>query len=397
VGGKHNKCCCAQGCEIARDHFDRDNANPPNGSWSVLSGEWEIASNRLRSITDGVIVTTKRQSAPTRVGKGYNSRVFVDLVIPATGTASWGVITAFTSLTDFRWIRLDYSAGYGGGQLTPTFYQRSGASDSVVIDTTTNPGGEVWTPSPGTNFPMVFCNANVEWSAAGSADQGDVIWQTCTAGGLTSLPTSPNGGVGFLFGEFDNWIYEIHWESRLDCQRCNCICLSEIDPDDYSCLPETLNLVVTQDGANTCPCIDGLELDLIQCDADTSGASPIRSVNTVKKTWYSDVFICQGETIWFKFSCTVGARASLEILTYPAKTGSAFYLELPLAIMPADAADSTCIPIVQVFKGLTTHPATCDILDGTGTPIGTGTGPAVCTECGAGTPTMPTWTVTVTV
>lgn len=331
-----------------------------------------------------------RQPRPERKDAGYNSRLTVDLVIPSSGNATYKIITAFTDENDYKWIKLEYNGS--NGRLVPTFYGSAGTSN-VVMDTTLYPGGEIWTPSPGTNFTMEFCNADVEWSLSAE----EVRWQTC-GGGLESLSTLSVGAVGFIEGEFDNFSYSIHWESDLDCEKCHCFCVEDSDDDVYKCIPETLSLRIEQDSPGTfdCSCVDDLELTLYQCyDPDTSGATPTFPKWPRKSLWFSDPFECEEETIWFIFQCpSQSSSATLSVVTYPSKTttGSAYYIAFPQSQQPNDATESTCVPFSMVFKNLTPSITTCDLPGG-----GTGTKAAVCAVCHNTTPTpVPTWTVYVT-
>ncbi len=394
-----NKDCCAESesCLITSDNFNRTDSTNLGVGWCEISGDWEIDNNQLNCLSEGIVLTTARQPPPTITGRGFNTRIVVDLVIPSSGDATYKIITAYRTSSDYNWVKLHYNSTTN--ELTPTFYSTAGTG-SVVMDTTTNPAGELWFPAPDTNFTMEFCNSNVEWVVTNVGTQGDVIWQCCEPCGLESLPASRVGGVGFLLGRFDNFSYHIHWESQPECDRCQCMC--DQDEDDYACIPEDLKLTVVQNspGTYTCPCIDGLELDLTQSDPDISGTDPVYNKTSRKDLWFSETFTCEGSRMWFILKCMSGTYATLSIVDYPTKdptVNAANYLFFPTYMQPRDEESSTCFPYSQVFHDLETEVTTCDLLDENETPIGTGTRPRVCTDCGESNPDpMPIWTVYVT-
>jgi len=386
-------CCCDAECEIGRDDFMRADANPPTGRWIVIDGEWEIIDETLRSIEDGIILTTYRQPPPRRGGNGYNTRFEVDLLIPAEGDAEFEVVTAYRNETDYSYIHFFYNSA--NGELIPTFYSSPG---NAVMDVTSHPEHDLWSATPGEPIRLVFCNAFAEWVVSGTGLQGDVIWQTCD-GGLNNLPSAPLGGVGFRKGHFDNWVYEQHWESRIDCDRCQCFCVTADDPDNYLCIPEVLLLTILRDGSlgpYTC-CVDGLELELYQSDPDVSGTDPVYNLTARKNLWYSQTFICNGERMWFILTCPVGVSSpTLSLVTYPQKITSAGSGALQIEPETEPLEGSSCNPMNLIYGPLTTVPVTCDVLDEFGNPIQTGFKPAACDFCTPDEPTTPTWTAYVT-
>jgi hypothetical protein len=382
---------------IGEDNFDRADANPPTGNWSVVSGEWEIDGNELNCITEGPLITTNRQRAPRRAGNGYNSRIVVDLVIPASGGAEWKIITAYRSSSDYNWIHLEYDGSTG--ELTPTFYLNA----SEIMSTTTHPGGELWTPDPGVNFTMEICCSFIEWTITNVGTQGDIIWHTCDDSGLTVLPTAPLGGQGLLFGRFDNWFHYIHWESDSACQKCQCFCVDPGNINNYKCLPETLHMVLTPDQVTPTCSLDDLELDLYLSEPDVSGASPVYNATPIRKRWYSDLFVCEGETLWFVLVCDNDYPMTLSLLAYPNldpdddTTNNVFIDNGTIAkLIPPISVD--CDPVSLDYGSLVSVGViTCDLLDGGGIPIGTGSRPLCCDGCWAdGEAPIPTWSVTVT-
>ena len=388
------RCCCAS-CTIGTDNFNRADENPVTGNWLEVGGNWEVDNEELNSLSDGPLITTLRQAAPVRTSKGYNTRIVVDLVIPASGNRDYGIITGYRGTggsDDYQWIKLSYNGTTG--ELSPSFYENP---SMVVMDRTTHPDAEVWTPSPGTNFTVEICASDVEWTVTNQ----DISWRSCFGSSLPSLPTAPAGGVGFLMGRFDNWEYYIHWESNATCPLCLCFCRNPSDIDDYSCIPDELTITITQDGSlnEPCPCLDDLTLQMYLSNPDSSGATPTYPLAANPKRWYSETFVCEGATFWFVLSCETDSGLTLTLLAYPNEDPTDPSTDYVLTDALTPATSITCLPISIVFSGaITSDVTTCDIYDNSipPIPIGTGTRLRACSECYADGPPNLTWTATIT-
>lgn len=385
-------CCCAD-CLVGEDNFDRADSNPPTGNWSVEGGEWEIENDELSNVSAGPIITTVIPPAPVEVGARYTSRIVVDLVMPASGDTEFGVICAYTSGSVYAWIKFSYNGTTG--ELSPTFYSDA---TTVVMDTTTHPGEDIWFCSPGTKYTFVICASDVEWTATNLGS--GIVWHTCHPIGLDTLAIGL-GAVGFLMGRFDNWEYYVHWESDKSCNRCECFCINPSDSDDYSCIPECLTLTVTRDDFDLECCIDDMVLELHLSNPDVSGATPVFNPSAQRKRWYSDIFECPGASSgkqWFVLSCDTDRPLALSLLDYPntdPTDAGAEPVFMDARVLPDTVS---CNPILLEYFGvLQGTVTTCDILDEFGTPIGTGTKVGVCDGCWPdGTEPQPTWSVTIT-
>lgn len=346
------RCCCGGACFIGEDDFERDDSNPPSGPWSVVSGEWEIKvdPNRpgnqiLSSITAGPIITTKRQPAPLNLGARYATITTFDIInIPASGTKTWGIICGFKDANNFDWVELTLRAS--DQRISPIFYRRTGGVDAVVADVTTNPQntfGAGFEPFFNQGTPLDFatfaiCYSTLEWSLGITDPSEDLKWTVCD-GGLDSMPALPYGTFGFLFGEFDNWYHDQHFESREDCFNCECLCAES--RTDKACWPDTLrltalagpgfryNTVPPDPPPEPCPEEDTGEWDidvlLHRCSspdasylsiptvpAYPSGAydtyvETIFPLDTGRFTWYSDPFESEGTYYWFVVHCQTDA------------------------------------------------------------------------------------------
>lgn len=248
------RCCCNPNCVICSDEFTRANSDPPSGNWNVVSGEWEISVNRLLNVSTGPILTTCRQQHSKRANTNYSIKVFFKCINIKTASV-YGVIVGYVDSSNFYWVQLDES----GGSLYPTFYHRIGGSDTLLMDIGTHPGGVGFPYSTEDgSWEGKICFSKVDWTvdaAAGGSyetppntgEEGIEIqgsetqWTyTSTTAVIGSLPSSPNGMVGFLMGDFDNWAFHYHWESIITCDYCSCFCRNPNDVDDYAQLPECL-------------------------------------------------------------------------------------------------------------------------------------------------------------
>ncbi len=346
------RCCCGPtSCLIGTDDFNRADANPPTGDWEVISGEWEIVGNKLECVTEGPILTTIRQGGPTSPGVGYHTRVTVSLVnYTYSGGGPWGIISAYTDANNFKWIKLEII----DFKLWPTFYNRAGGVDTVVADKTTHPGGEPWSPSPFAPFGMVFCNSDAEWVA----QSGSTYWSFCD-GGLSSLPADTSlGCVGFLFGDFDNWAFYYHWESKRICDQCTCFCF--VNNSDYKCMPDTICIEVIPDTEYECPEMDFRTATLFKVKPDTTiPESPIFDDSPEVEFWYSMPFTISELKLWWILACGPTGTVSLQLIGYPTLAIPGNYFDI--------VSPDSCDPFVATFYGLISVGTTCDLGGSTGT------------------------------
>lgn len=288
MGAKHNKCCCPTAtCLIGEDDFDRANENPVTGNWAELGGDWEVLDNELNSLSNGVLITTLRQSAPTVPGAQYSIVITVEIIDIVAGI--WEIICGYSSGSTYDSIRLTDD---GTGDIYPEFL-RNGVS---IMDKTTHPEGAPFQLSDG-KLQVNICYAESEWSIGSAISQ--TVWTACDEGGLASLPANPaHGMAGFYRGRFDNWTYSIHYDSNRSCFWCNCAC--RLSTTDTSCIPETLTLsLVPQDtyswsspSPGSCDPPSTLTVTLYQQIPDTTGAAPVygASKKTAQKfIWRSDL------------------------------------------------------------------------------------------------------------
>ena len=380
MGGRR-RCCCG-GCWEFLDNFNRASLG---ADWEVLSGAWNITSNELTCVTEGVLITTQRQQAPTR-GSRYNLRIEIDLIdFPSSGTRAWKIIVGFEDIDNFDFIVLDYDATTQ--DLIPTFWRRVAGADSKVLDPADFPGTPVWSgTAPGTASKIIFiCYAKLQWSASETVSVAG--WEVCD-GGKEDLPLDPDHGlVGFL-GEdgskFDNLIYQEHWESNTaanDCPKCACSCINQQDQDDFLCLPETLTGTLVPFSGPTCTELDNLAVTFRQASLDeTAGdfcedpATPFDD-RAQKEFWVSDLIEIPtngeqvGDTYYLRLRLTCNANEGYTVTTDCAEAN--FFVTNEVDV---DWSVSTCDPVLLVFPGWEVNSVPCS-------PPSPGRKPAGCGSC----------------
>lgn len=364
--------CCT--CLVFSDDFNRADNDDPGGNWNEVSGDWDIVSNVLEGITDGILVTTQLPHAPHRNNYAHSFFFTIDSV---GGTYSeWHVIVNYVDSNNFDWIKIAYDTdGY-----YPTFYTRSGGTDTAFLSKSTHPKGSGWTLESG-KLALQVCMADVEYLIQPTGAQAFNTWQTCERSPVSSLPSGGEGLVGFKKGAFDDASQYIHWEAQTNCNVCNCFC--QRTDEDYSCLPEELTLTLDSTagayswGFGSCSTPTQLSVTLYQQSPDTTGATPTfgASYKTPKKfVWLSDLLAgdpnstgpttIHGAKNWFALVCDEDKdRIYLAIFEYNNQdlnspvTPSALAAQFQSpdgTITQGNArfyevADSTCDPLSLVF------------------------------------------------
>lgn len=375
-------CCCPAPCLLHSDNFNRDDANPPTGRWVVVSGEWEIESDRLRSISQGPIVTTVRQPPSKRQNKDYSIRIYFKALNLADGD-TFGVICGYRSETDYSWVHFEVI----GTAIWPTFYDHQSGLNTVVMDRYSHPGGipfQVDTGGGLNTWNGKICYSLTDWTVDSgvSEESGYGIqnvgsehpWTVGDQGGQASLPPM-DGMVGFLFGEFDNFAFHQHWEAKVDCDFCSCLCINPNDVDDYIAFPEQLLVTfVPQFDPSAYPCsLNGATVVIHQVEIEGQ-----TYLSPTKKVWTNqdiETGTNTPEDLDVIFRCNAAAGNAEERFTLGLKTitlsgtfrygdGSIFVNSVPASYVIWE--ESTCDPINLVFGPLSVDPTTCETVEGGG-------------------------------
>jgi hypothetical protein len=376
--GAFGNCCCKD-CTIGTDDFNRADANPPTGDWSVVSGEWEIDGNQLEVVTEGPIVTTLRQRASTRPNTEYSIKMYF-LCKNVTEGSVFKVICGYENSNTFHWIELTRV----GTSMMPKFYSRAGGVDTLLMDIGTHPGGIGFpVDTSGNTFAGKICYSQDDWTldaGSGLGESGlglefqnsETQWTYTGEGGQGSLPTTL-GMVGFLFGDFDDFAFHYHWESRVPCDYCSCICRNPDDVDDYRQFPEELLLTfVPLFDPSTYPCeLNNATLILKQGEV----LSGTHELSPRKYLWTNDgpgddtpaslvaFFYCNNSTgpVETRFTLCIGIPGLSGTFIWGTTTGPVGY--------PCDNVDwseSSCVPLSLTFQPLSAGPTTCEIVPGVG-------------------------------
>jgi hypothetical protein len=457
-----NRCCCAE-CWIAEDSFNRDTGLGDKWvvvgdetNWAIETGDQLYSSSGwgiLTCLHSGPLVTSVWPHFPQRYEElggfnppdliPWNHIIYVKLAnlgnsSTGTGTGTgtgmgcgsdtggysgtclgtgddcywkgyeWGIICGYVNENNFKWVRLAYC----DGKLYPQFISRVDGVDYVLMDHQSHPVG---VPLAVGSAPVIrICYSESDWTVetathptTGEGTWQDWKWTRCGGGSLKynkpyidSLNIAHRVGfVGFLFGEFDDFLYMVHWEDNLNCPYCSCMCMSPDDTygtgsprppyyADYSCFPEEMTITLVPKTPYYCPDLDYLSIKLYQCLPEVGHllptyVGPIYHKSPEKKLWYSDVIQIEDEYVWFVFYCP----DRLNCISYPGTSltglgANYLYFAYPDSgghYQIANWKFSTCKPLNLVFEGLYPGINTCDIETGTPpVPYKSGTRPRPC-------------------
>ncbi len=370
------RCCCLVGCELDTDDFDDRSDGPVPGDdpkWIDTGGNWEFGGGHLVSTDEGPVITRNRKHRKAKqppAERTYNYVVYfeaVNLGHPSEESPDlideFGVIVNYTDTNNFDWVK--FTLDESGLALWPSFMRRDGGSDEVLMDKESHPAGNSFGITHQGTFVGRICYADVEWSVTPSSKPPDTgspvsfLWTLC-GGGADTLPDSPHGFVGFLYGQFDFWAFWDHWEVDRECPYCSCFCRNPGDTDDYSCLPEELLATIVPQhstGEYSAPNLDYKEIELKQvADIFTSPPNPL---SPVKERWRAQAMIDQNYhyTADFWLTCSV-------LLSLKTSFGQLFWEEGSPDFQQVNWEETTCRPLKIVFKGLGGSYTQCELPGG---------------------------------
>lgn len=338
------RCCCAISCELGSDSFDRANANPPSGSWHVVSGEFEILGNTLNTVTPGVLATTTCHPAAYAIGS-YVAEV--TLIGMSDGSVSlWKVYIGDPASPPFR-VEVSHNSGTNVAVLS--LFNTVGLIHAETYSGVT------------TNAVLRICWAPDMMASAflgGRIPHIDhcisVIGSNCYTSGMTNV-----GGFSFGDGRFDNWKYDVHFIENANCEACSCFCYrTYLDGEgvlvkDYSCIPATVTLTFESVGADAATMPD---MTLTQ-----SFGTPATPWPDKQGEWNSGIYNCGspvGAEFAFRFECGRPIdQMSLTPLSasYGVELGGQVVWSWLTGASPTNSgrsgiiASSTCSPLSIVF------------------------------------------------
>jgi len=243
------RCCCLEDytCALATDTFD-GTGDDPGEQWLELSGDYDRLNGELVTVTTGVLATTvchpsgaplgsfwaeidlvnigSGKSYKIRCGHPTESPYYVLVVITGTGATttvtvtavgdesdSWEYIWSGRGSQDYLTLRICYAPG---------LYVSASALDALEDET----------PDWVTGYLI-----NTEDAAA-----------------CYEIDSRRLGNFAIIFGDFDNWTYEIHWlehPANEECQFCDCFC--DDGAGGVSGVPKTLELSISNGSGCTTP------------------------------------------------------------------------------------------------------------------------------------------------
>lgn len=299
-------CCCASGCAVAADDFNRADSTTIGALWTEHVGDWEIVSNQL---TVGEVGLIRNHSlSPYSSGNQY---VSVDIYGMSSGTKHRIILQCNSTGTDYYYAEWEYVDA-----LTMNF--TLGSSSAGVLKTISDaPILEGTTAHASMTDGNILCMSD---------DASRVT--VCTArktGRYTGLAAGSSAGA-----TFDNFFFEAHFMDNPLCKSCDCGC------DGY-CIEDAL--VATFEDLNECPNLDGLTINL-------TNTGPIK----FGSDWYQgSAILCPGgvggsENIDLKLACT-GTNSGMDDLKLSVETGSFVTVGTGLNYAFPDPAVSTCSPL----------------------------------------------------
>jgi hypothetical protein len=352
------KCCCVD-CILGADDFNRSNANPPSGSWHEISGEFEILSNTVNSITPGVLATTICHLPIHDEGSFIANFQLVNLRTRSIFKVRAGKPDTSDYEVHFEPLDIDTPLA----SIRVTAYGDAGETAIVThpwpVD---NLGNSADTANafccyqPGVHLKGSLGSYGGQPPVPGVCvtDPGDNCW---TVGGVDV------GNFSFVEGRFDNWDYQVTQTDDLTCNPCGCFCLrgqmptDRYDPDK-ACFPETLTaifqLVSSSVYAGDCP-LNDFEVDLVETDADRT------SWESTTQTVCDTTFAIKADCIDLSSEGTSFRALSLTLLNVSGGSpGSVvFSWQNPdfgagetSSMRYPDYDESTCDPLGLVYKDL---------------------------------------------
>lgn len=280
------RCCCGS-CVLGSDDFDRPDSDDPGPKWSEEDGDWDIDGNRLRGpVVDGLLAT--RICHP--VGANLGSFIaYFDLDSPE-GSKVYKVRAGdpHSSPYEASW---EFAGTPGAGTI----------NISVTNGAETNSFSVVWQDVAGPYNVSLCYLPGVMLSASkptNIAESGSATYTTvCITADDAARCFLGLGNFSFLRGDFDNWVYEIHWMENHKCKQCMCPCRQKTGGvESFYCVPDVLYATVSN--IANCPGIDATkEMNLRAVSNYNSSLPPSSYVDYSRNFWISDKFDCPtGET-----------------------------------------------------------------------------------------------------
>lgn len=278
------RCCCGL-CVIGEDDFNRANSDNPGPLWSEEDGDWDIDGNRLKGTTAGLLATTVCHPTWAPLGSFIAS---FDLDAPINGKVY--KVRGGNPNTSLREATWTFTGSAGSGTI----------NIEVTNGTDTLDFNVAWQDVEGPYRVSVCYLPGVLISASKPSNIAESGSPTYTSVCIDDTDAARCfdglGNFSFLQGDFDNWVYEVHWLENHNCSTCLCPCREVVDDvETFTCVPDTLYATVS----NVANCVG----------IDATKAMHLRTVSGLNSSAYPDYYVDYSRNFWISeaFDCPTGA------------------------------------------------------------------------------------------
>lgn len=224
-------CCCVTGCDIASDNFNRADSSSLGSDWVEISGDWEIASNKLVVPTAGII----RNVAVNPYGS--NSMVISAKIDNLADDTKYRILLQMNAAgTEYYFAEWHHTTG---GDFYFSLGDETGIFETDGPDTLAE--GDQITASMTAKNQLCMTDLGSRLTICVEPKPAS----THKYGGLAA--GTSNGAA------FDDYAAFASTAENVECLGCDCTC-------DGWCIPDAL--VATFQELNECPDLDGLVIDL---------------------------------------------------------------------------------------------------------------------------------------
>jgi hypothetical protein len=215
------------------DDFNRANSDAVGDKWIEVSGDFDISSNTLVCVTPGVLACTKCHPSAYPLG---SFRASFDLINPSDGKVY--KIRAGNPSSSSREVHWTVNGTGAGRTLTVEVF----GDDAIDPATEVFPYAEGWHSDV---VEVIVCYApGLQLTALNNIEITRVT-STIDETGADNCHAG-KGNFAFLEGDFDNWVYDVHWLENRDCNYCDCFCFRPgASPEDLFGLPVELTATLT--------------------------------------------------------------------------------------------------------------------------------------------------------
>lgn len=224
--------CCAEGCLIFGDDFNRANGTNLGCGWDEITGNSAIDTNELSIPTGGKV----RCTVPHPIANTPTCFVTVKLTTIAEGSIYQVRVNANEDGTGGEIVEFEITA-------TSSFLRTA----TEELETGGVSGWDDVTLTVCRNLEGIYAQINevvgIEYECLGEGSGGRYV-------------TLANGGGTTTWDDFE---YEEHDITNQDCYPCPCDC-------GYHCTPKELTLTITVTNPELCGCVDGFSCTLTQLE-----------------------------------------------------------------------------------------------------------------------------------